>query len=140
MIAGQNQHAFADHGVAGRNGDRLMVPTESQVVTVIGEVQQTTSHLFQPGLTRDDYLEMSGGTTRRADRGQIYIVRASGAVITGRRSRWFGSRGGTEMRPGDTIVAPLDTDRIRPLTFWTQITQIMYQAAIAVAAVQSFSD
>jgi hypothetical protein len=44
------------------------------------------------------------------------------------------------MRPGDTIVVPLETDRIRPLTFWTQVTQIIYQGAIAVAAIQSFSN
>jgi len=123
-----------------RNGDRLLVPIQSQVVTVIGEVQQNTSHLYQTGLSRDDYLEMSGGITRRADKKLIYVVRASGAVVTGKRSRWFGSRGGTDIRPGDTIVAPLETDRIRALTFWTQVTQILYQSALAVAAIQTFSD
>ena len=123
-----------------RNGDRLLVPIQSQVVTVIGEVQQNTSHLYQTGLSRDDYLEMSGGITRRADEKLIYVVRASGAVVTGKRSRWFGSRGGTEIRAGDTIVAPLETDRIRALTFWTQVTQILYQSALAVAAIQTFSD
>jgi protein involved in polysaccharide export with SLBB domain len=123
-----------------RDGDRLLVPTQPQVVTVIGEVQQSTSHLFQPGLSRDDYIEMSGGITRRADKKLIYVVRASGAVVTGRGSRWFGKRGDAEIRPGDTIVAPLETDRIRPLTLWTQVTQILYQAALAVAAVQTFND
>jgi hypothetical protein len=105
---------------------------------VIGETQQNTSHLFQPGLSRDDYIQMSGGLTRRADKKLIYVVRASGAVITGSRSRWFGRGDGAEIRSGDTIVVPLDTDRIRPLTFWTNVTQILYQGAIAVAAVNSF--
>jgi protein involved in polysaccharide export with SLBB domain len=123
-----------------RDGDRLLVPKQAQEVTVIGETQQNTSHLFQSGLTRDDYIEMSGGLTRRADKKLIYVVRASGAVVAGNRSRWFGRGGGTEMRPGDTIVVPLETDRIRPLTFWTQVTQIIYQGAIAVAAIQSFSN
>ncbi len=83
-------------------------------------------------------MEMSGGITRRADKKLIYVVRASGAVVTGKRSKWFGRRGNTEIRPGDTIVAPMDTDRVRPLTLWTSVTQILYQAAIAVAAVNSF--
>jgi protein involved in polysaccharide export with SLBB domain len=121
-----------------RDGDRLLVPKRSQEVTVIGETQQNTSHLFQPGLSRDDYIQMSGGLTRRADKKLIYVVRASGAVVTGSRSRWFGRNGGSEIRPGDTIVVPLDTDRIRPLTFWTNVTQILYQGAIAVAAIRSF--
>jgi hypothetical protein len=83
---------------------------------------------------------MSGGLTRRADKKRIYVVRASGAVVTGNRSRWFGRGQGTELRPGDTIVVPLDTDRIRPLTFWTNVTQILYQGALAVAAIQTFRD
>ena len=123
-----------------RDGDRLLVPKQAQEVTVIGETQQNTSHLFQPGLTRDDYIDMSGGLTRRADKKLIYVVRASGAVVVGNRSRWFGRGGGIEMRPGDTIVVPLETDRIRPLTFWTNVTQILYQGAIAVAAIQSFNN
>jgi protein involved in polysaccharide export with SLBB domain len=123
-----------------RDGDELLVPKQSQEITVLGETQQNTSHLFQPGLSRDDYIEMSGGLTRRADKKRIYIVRASGAVVTGNRSRWFGRRQGGELRPGDTIVVPLDTDRIRPLTFWTNVTQILYQGALAVAAIQTFNN
>jgi len=123
-----------------RDGDQLLVPKQSQEITVLGETQQNTSHLFQAGLSRDDYIDMSGGLTRRADRGRIYVVRASGAVVASNRSRWFGRRQGAELRPGDTIVVPMDTDRIRPLTFWTNVTQILYQSALAVAAIQTFSD
>lgn len=123
-----------------RDGDRLLIPQSSQVVTVIGEAQQNTSHLFQPDLSRDDYIELSGGLTRRADKKLIYVVKASGAVVTGGRSRWLGTGRQVSMSPGDTIVVPLDTDRIRPLTFWTNVTQILYQGAIAVAAVRSFQN
>lgn len=127
-------------GVQLRDGDRLLVPKRSQVVTVIGEVQQSTSHLFGPNLSRDDYLDMSGGTTRRADEKLIYVVRANGAVVTGGRSRWFGRSSGTDIRPGDTIVVPLETDRIRPLTFWGSVTQILYQGAIAISAIRTFDN
>ena len=77
---------------------------------------------------------MSGGITRRADEKLIYVVRASGAVVAG------GRRGKkVDIRPGDTIVVPLEVDRLRPLTFWTSVTQILYQSAIAVAAVRTFN-
>lgn len=125
-----------------RDGDRLLVPKQPQSVTVIGETQQNTSHLYDSALSREDYIALSGGVTRRADRGLIYVVRANGAVEAGRRSRWFG-RGGSksaEIRPGDTIVVPLETDRVRPLTLWTGVTQILYQAAIAIAAIETFND
>ncbi|MDH3352506.1 MAG: hypothetical protein OEM51_13255, partial [Gammaproteobacteria bacterium] len=66
--------------------------------------------------------------------------RANGAVVAGNRSRWLGRGSNTEIRPGDTIVVPLDTDRMRPLTFWGNVTQILYQGAIAVAAVKTFDN
>ncbi len=123
-----------------RDGDQLLVPVMSQEVTVIGETQQNVSHLYQPGLSRQDYIDMSGGLTRRADKKLIYVVRASGAVISGGNSRWFGRGDSVEILPGDTIVVPMDTHRVRPLTLWANVTQILYQAAIAVAAVRSFDD
>ncbi len=131
-------HIIAGNDVELRDGDRLLVPQSTQVVTVIGETQQNTSHLFQGGLSRNDYINMSGGFTRRADRQKIYVVRANGAVVASAGSRWFGRGARGEIRPGDTIVVPLDTDKMRPLTFWTNVTQIIYQGAIAVAAIRSF--
>lgn len=135
-----NSRQLSGAAVELRDGDRLLVPQKSQVVTVIGEAQQNTSHLFQEGLSRDDYIDLSGGLTRRADKKLIYVVRASGAVVTGSRSRWLGGGKKLTIQPGDTIVVPLETDRIRPLTFWANVTQILYQGAIALAAVRTFRD
>ena len=123
-----------------RDGDELLIPKRSQVVTVLGETQQNTSHVYSATLGRNDYIDLSGGLTRRADKKRIYVVRANGAVIARSQSRWFGRGGRVEIRPGDTIVVPLDADKMRPLTFWTGVTQILYQGAIAVAAINSFSD
>jgi polysaccharide biosynthesis/export protein len=119
-----------------RNGDRLRVPRQMQEVTVLGEVQNATSHLFTPGLTRDDYLRMSGGPTPKADDKRIYVVRANGSVEAGTGSRWFGTSS-RAMQPGDTIVVPLDAERMRPLPLWTAVTTIVYNLAVAVAAIGS---
>ena len=122
--------------IAMKDGDRIMIPRRAQEVSVLGEVQTITSHLYRPDLARDDYIALSGGTTQKADKGRIYVVRADGSVVTS-GSHWFG-RSGTNIRPGDTIVVPLDAERMRPIPLWTSVTQILYQAAIAIAAVNSF--
>ncbi len=131
----------SDIDVTLRDGDVIVIPPVTQEVTVIGEVFHPTSHLWRRGLTRDDYIRMSGGTTRKADRRNIYVVRASGAVIAGRGglltdlgTPWFEEVDPREIRPGDTIVVPLDINRIRPLTFWTNVSQIIYQIGVAAAA------
>lgn len=118
-----------------KDGDRLLVPRTTQEVTVIGEVQSPTSHLFADGLSRDDYVVLSGGTTPRADRDRIYVVRADGSVVSAGKA-WFG--GGGDIQPGDTVVVPLDAERVRALPMWTAITTIIYNLAVAVAAVNSF--
>ena len=120
-----------------RDGDRLIIPKFQQEVTVIGEVQTTTSHLYRAGLSRDDYIAQSGGVTRRADHERTYVVRADGSVVANEGGRWF-SRSGIEIRPGDTIVVPLDTERMPALPFWQAVTQIIYNLAISAAAVNSF--
>lgn len=125
------------YDVVLKDGDRLLVPGRMQEVTVLGEVQSGTSHLWHPSLGRDDYIHLSGGTTQKADERRIYVVRANGSVVSGDRSRWFrNTQGG--IRPGDTIVVPLDAERMRPLPLWTAVTTIIYNLAISVAAVNSF--
>ena len=120
-----------------RNGDQLTVPQFQQEVTVIGEVQNATSHLYRPGLSRDDYISLSGGASRRADRGRIYVVRADGNVISNEGNRWFKSSS-VQIKPGDTIVVPLDTERLPALPLWSAVTQIIYNIAISAAAVHTF--
>lgn len=117
-----------------QDGDQLIVPTIPQSVSVFGEVQFPTSHLHQPGLTVDDYLQRSGGPTRQADESRVYVVKADGSVMLPERSQWFGGRS-QQLEPGDTIIMPIDVDRLNQLELWTNVSQIVYQMALGAAAV-----
>jgi protein involved in polysaccharide export with SLBB domain len=119
-----------------RNGDELVVPKIKQEVAVIGEVQNSTAHLYRSGLTRDDYLELSGGLTSRADGKRAYVVRADGSVVAG-KGGWIGGKADVVIQLGDTIVVPLDTERLPPLPLWQAVTGILYNAAVALAAISS---
>jgi polysaccharide biosynthesis/export protein len=120
-----------------RAGDKLLIPKKTQEITILGEVQSPTSHIYAAGLTRDDYIAKSGGTTQKADRKRIYVVRANGDVISGGRTGWFRRTQGVDIRPGDTIVVPLDTERVRGLPLWQAVTTIIYNLAVALLAVRS---
>lgn len=119
-----------------KGGDRIIVPRLAQEVSVLGEVQSPTSHLYQTGLTRDDVIQRSGGATSRADRKRTYVVRADGSVVAN-SSRWFGG-GDVDLRPGDTVVVPVDAEKMRPLPLWTAVTTIIYNLAVAAAAINGF--
>jgi protein involved in polysaccharide export with SLBB domain len=123
-----------------RRGDALYIPRIAQEVTVLGEVQNSTSHLYRADLSRDDYIKLSGGVTPRADEGRTFIVRADGSVAASEAAGWFSRDAPSSVNPGDTVVVPLDADRVKPLSFWTSVTQILYNIAVAVAAVNSFNN
>ena len=128
----------AEGDVIVKDGDKLMVPQKTQEITVIGEVQNPTSHVVERGFTRDDYIAKSGGITAKADQKRIYVVHADGSVDSAERRGWFRRGSAAQMQPGDTIVVPLDAERIRPLPLWTAVTTIIYNLAIAAAAVSRF--
>ncbi len=124
--------------VVVKDGDKLIIPKKTQEITILGEVQSPTSHVFEPGLTRDDYIAKSGGTTQKADRKRIYVVRANGDVVSGSRSGWFRRSRSTEIHPGDTIVVPLDTERVAALPLWQAVTTIIYNLAIGFILVHEY--
>ncbi|MEX2474390.1 SLBB domain-containing protein [Marinobacter sp.] len=117
-----------------QDGDTLTVPNMPQSVSVFGEVQFPTSHLHTRGLAVDDYLERSGGPTRQADDDRVYVVKADGSVMLPEKSRWFGGRS-QQLQPGDTIIVPIDVDRLNQLELWTNVSQIVYQMALGAAVV-----
>ncbi|GGE57766.1 sugar transporter [Streptosporangium jomthongense] len=117
-----------------QDGDTLTVPSIPQSVSVFGEVQFPTSHLHVAGLTVDDYLERSGGPTRQADENRVYVVKADGSVMLPEKSAWFGGRS-QQLQPGDTVIMPIDVDRLNQLELWTNVSQIVYQMALGAAAV-----
>ena len=121
--------------IAPREGDQLIVPKLSQEVSVIAEVQSATLHLRQDDLEREDYMALSGGEIRLAYGGKAYGVRANGSVIAASHNCWFGGAGAMEIRPGDTIVVPLDEQRLRALPMWTAVIAIICNLAIAAAAI-----
>ena len=121
-----------------QDGDQLLIPRRSQTVTIIGEVQFPTSHIYEPNIGRADYIDRSGGFAFNADKKRIYVVRANGSVVADSGSRFFRGRGRDDSQPGDTIVVPLDADRMSRLTLWTNVSTILFNFAIAAAAVASF--
>jgi polysaccharide export outer membrane protein len=129
----------SEDDVVLRNGDQLIVPRYQQEVTVIGEVQSVTSHLYRSELTRADYIALSGGMTIHADASKIYVVRANGSVVANTGGFFRINSDTVKIHPGDTIVVPLDTERLPPLPMWQAITQILYNIAVSVAAVHSLS-
>jgi len=118
------------------NGDALYIPKTRESISVIGEVQYATSHLYQSSFNLDDYIARSGGLKTRADQERIYIIKADGSVRLANDDNWFSGQSDM-LAAGDTIVIPLDLEYKDGLTLWSAVTQIIYNSAVAVAAIGS---
>lgn len=119
-----------------KDGDTLHVPSRINSISIMGEVQMATSYRFDPELTVDEYISRSGGTKEKADEDRIYIVKANGAIERYEGgSSWFSFSNNSQLGPGDTIIVPMDTTYTENLELWSQVTGIIYNSAVAIAAI-----
>lgn len=125
--------------VIARNGDQLFIPRTRQEISILGEVNYPTSHVYDPTLSVRDYIDMSGGLSQRADAGRTYIIKANGSVVSFGRSRWFFERE-AGLGPGDSIVVPFDIEPTDYLVTWSSVSQILFNLATSVLAIQSVNN
>ena len=124
------------------DGDYLYIPTAPNSLATLGEIYVPSTHMFNSNLSIDDYINLSGGLNKFADESEIYVIGIDGSIKHSGSSGngFFRSKRliANALQPGDTIVVPIKLDRTSPLKATTDVTQIIYQMAIAAAAVQSF--
>jgi len=124
-----------DYDVLLETGDILYVPTMNNSINVIGQVQVTSSHVYDEALDAYDYLAQSGGSKKRADESRTYIISANGRIKMMASGNWFADDEASRLHPGDTIVVPLDAEYMNNLELWTNVTTIIYNSAVAIAAI-----
>jgi protein involved in polysaccharide export with SLBB domain len=129
-------------------GDTLFVPETPGIVNVVGEVFNPTSLLYEKDRTVAYYLQRVGGPTGDADKKQISIIKADGSVVSiaqkdpdsvywdSESHKWnFGGFMNIRLNPGDTIMVPKKMDEFRWLQTTKDLTQILFQAALATGVV-----
>jgi polysaccharide export outer membrane protein len=124
-----------DYDVAIEGGDVLYIPTKKHSINVMGQVQVNSSHMFDSSRSVEDYISQSGGLKKRADDERIYIISSDGSIRMFEQSNWFAGVDESALKPGDSIVVPLDSEYMNNLTLWTTATTIMYNTAVAFAAI-----
>lgn len=113
-------------------GDEIVIPEQSDVIQVSGEVLMPQAIVFNENATIEDYIAWAAGFTERADADQIVIVHANGLsrfVTLDENGYWFKGTQHNTLRPGDQIlVLPRVDSKI--MQSIKDITQILYQIAI----------
>jgi protein involved in polysaccharide export with SLBB domain len=105
------------------DGDVIVIPPLSDVITVNGEVQIPQAIVYANNATVTDYIARSGGFTERADSERIALIKPNGKVEMGKTIR---------PTAGDQIIVfpKIDTKNMQ---FAKDLTQIIYQVAVGAS-------
>ena len=118
------------------DGDRFIIPPPPSMVSVVGAVYGESSFVYKSDKRVADYLTQAGGTTRSADSGSIYVLRADGSVKSKRQVGFFAaSLEGSRLMPGDSIVVPEELDRTTVTRALKDISQIFANFGLGAAAI-----
>ncbi|MFZ2891025.1 SLBB domain-containing protein, partial [Sulfuricurvum sp.] len=118
-----------------KNGDALYVPEREDSVMVQGQVLNPNAIVYNAELTLDDYLAKAGGLKESADEKNIFVVHANGEAEGFKTSYLLGSS--TKVGPGDVIIVPMYISTYSGMQLAKDITAILYQLAVSVAALDT---
>ena len=121
-------------------GDNLFIPKTISTVTVIGEVNSSNSNIYNPSLSVDDYIALAGGFSPRANEDDLYIIKANGSVVPLKKSLFGLGLSRYKPQLGDTIVVPVKASYQDNLGLWTQVTQLIYQSLVSLAALDRITE
>ena len=127
--------------IAMEDNDRLSIPHVPSTVSVVGDVYNPGSFIFEQHNSAGAYLEIAGKGKPQSDLHHAFVLRANGVVVAANNvnglfegAKFYRLR----LYPGDEIVVPykLPTGAfVRGLRDWTQITSQLAITAAALAIV-----
>lgn len=116
-----------------QEGDTINIPTKNNIVVVQGEVALPGAFTYVNGHNLDDYINMAGDMSERANTERILVIRANGKAEKYNASL-FAINAKPSIEKGDAILV-LPKAEGRSLMTTSVITQILYQIAIVAKVV-----
>lgn len=113
------------------DNDIVHIPPVPTTVGVFGAVFETGSFIYRPGETVNDFLRQAGGPQRYADRKEIFVVHANGAVASSREVKKLQDQ---PALPGDVIFVPVKSS-IDTLERIREISTVIYQLGVGIATI-----
>ena len=123
------------------DNDRLIIPHTPSTVSVVGNVYNPGSFIYDPHTNSGAYLDMAGKGKPQSDMHHAFVLRANGVVVAANNVNglFTGAKfDRLRLYPGDEIIVPykLPTGAfVRGLRDWSQIASQLAITAAALAVV-----
>ena len=120
------------------NGDSIFVPRNPNVINVLGEVLNPIAFEYTKGTDIRSAVDQAGGYQDYADKGKVYVIRASGIIEKSKRNIFVKN---IRLNPGDTVVVPRKIITNNPgIEALVPITGILSDLSFSAAALESISN
>ena len=125
------------------DGDALKVPEVPMTVNVMGAVYASSSHLYNPTMSINAYVNAAGGAVKSAHKRMLYLLKSDGSVVRLTRNtgmfaskEWKAPQGFSAIvEPGDTIVVPVKYLNSQSFEALKDSIDIIYKLAVAVGVI-----
>ena len=120
------------------DGDKVVIPKMSNIVSVIGSVLNPIAFEFSENLSIGNAISNAGGYQSYADKKRVYIIKANGLVVRNGRNIFVGNY---NLQPGDTIVVPrkLSTNS-QLIQSLAPVMQILSDLSFSAAALDNLTN
>ena len=112
--------------------DSIVVPKVSSTITIVGEVLNPNSFVYNPSYDIKDYIDEAGGLKDSAASNNIYVVSANGG--TNRYSSFLFFSKNSDISKGDTIIVPKELSTTSVIGVTKDVIDIIYKLSISFAA------
>ena len=119
--------------------DEIIIPQYKPEVYVFGEVLNPGSRLFSPSMNGNDYLKLSGGLARFAERDKIIIIHPNGDTFLLSASMNFFTSQRLEILPGTIIYVPREIGKLDGINYAATIAPIFSSLALSLASLNSIN-
>lgn len=113
-----------------QQGDRIVVPSNKNLVMVHGEVLFPTAIAFDKELTIEDLIAKAGGTNRGVSDFNVVVMRPNGEFTDANSDLDEENF----INPGDEIFVLAEPDT-KSMQLVKDLTQVMYQIAVSAAVI-----
>ena len=120
------------------DGDTIHIPKFEPIVFVYGEVMVPGSQRYEPGRKIDFYINKSGGLSRFADNGYIYVISPDGTAQ--RFTRNLLSNKDLLIYPGSTIYVSRQVGKIEGVAYAALVAPIFSSLALSLASLNSINN
>ncbi|MCG8493432.1 MAG: polysaccharide biosynthesis/export family protein [Sneathiellales bacterium] len=112
------------------DGDTIVIPSRTNTVMIVGEVEIPQAILFEKTYSIDDYIQSAGGFSERANTSEFLILRQNGQLLRG---------SSLSVEAGDQIMVLPDSDT-RTFLVMKDVIDVLYKVALATGVVINIFD